>query len=98
MKNLVGNSADGSAYHGYWTQDINSLNDNFGTEEDLLALSAALHERGMYLMVDVVTNHMAWLGTTDSVDYSVLKPFNSVCNLLSQNSRTSLTGPEIILP
>lgn len=34
------------------------LNSNFGTREDLQALSTALHERGMYLMVDVVVNHV----------------------------------------
>lgn len=34
------------------------LNTNYGTAADLLALSNALHDRGMYLMVDVVANHM----------------------------------------
>ncbi|CZT09340.1 hypothetical protein WAI453_003201 [Rhynchosporium graminicola] len=76
VKQLEGNSADGSAYHGYWAQDIYSLNSHFGTEADLLALSDALHKRKMYLMVDVVTNHMAYLGAGNSVDYSILKPFN----------------------
>jgi alpha-amylase len=33
----------------------------------------------MYLMVDVVTNHMGYLGAGNSVDYSVFTPFNSVC-------------------
>jgi alpha-amylase len=46
------------AYHGYWAQDIESLNSNFGDASDLKALSNALHARGMYLMVDVVANHM----------------------------------------
>lgn len=34
------------------------LNSQLGTKDDLLALSDALHERNMYLMVDVVANHM----------------------------------------
>jgi alpha-amylase len=34
------------------------VNTNYGTAEDLLALSVALHDRDMYLMVDVVANHM----------------------------------------
>lgn len=34
------------------------VNTNYGTADDLLALSQALHNRGMYLMVDVVANHM----------------------------------------
>jgi alpha-amylase len=70
VENLVGNSADGEAYHGYWAQDINVVNSNFGSESDLVALSAALHARGMYLM--------GYLGCGTCVDYSVFTPFNSV--------------------
>lgn len=40
------------------------------------ALSSALHARNMYLMVDVVANHYAWAGTSGSVDYPRLIPFN----------------------
>ncbi|KAF4633064.1 hypothetical protein G7Y89_g5062 [Cudoniella acicularis] len=77
VTNLVGDSGDGEAYHGYWAQDIYSINSNFGSSADLIALSAALHARGMYLMVDVVTNHMGYLGCGTCVDYSVFNPFNS---------------------
>jgi alpha-amylase len=78
VENLSGNSADGESYHGYWAQDIYSVNSNFGTAADLKALSDALHAKGMYLMVDVVTNHMGYLGCGTCVDYSVFNPFNSV--------------------
>lgn len=44
---LVGDSSDGDAYHGYWQQNIYELNNNFGTAADLQALSAALHDRDM---------------------------------------------------
>jgi alpha-amylase len=43
----------------YWTKDLTSLNPHFGTPDDLHALSEAAHERGIYLMFDVVVNHMA---------------------------------------
>ena len=43
----------------YWTKDLDNLNPHFGTADDLHALSDALHKRGMYLMFDVVVNHMA---------------------------------------
>ncbi|PKY02692.1 family 13 alpha amylase in complex with acarbose [Aspergillus campestris IBT 28561] len=66
----------GEAYHGYWQQDINSLEEHYGKPEDLTALSDALHERGMYLMVDVVANHMGYKGAGDAVDYSIFTPFN----------------------
>jgi alpha-amylase len=71
-----GFTKDGSAYHGYWAQDIYSINEHFGGSSGLSDLSAALHKRGMvgrselrgiltsqYLMVDIVVNHMAyWCG------------------------------------
>ncbi|KAF7872233.1 hypothetical protein EAF04_003158 [Stromatinia cepivora] len=77
VENIVGNTVDGSGYHGYWAQNIYKVNPNFGTPADLKALSAALHARGMYLMVDVVTNHMGYLGCGSCVDYSIYTPFNS---------------------
>ncbi|KAK2769012.1 putative alpha-amylase [Colletotrichum kahawae] len=78
VKNIDGKSADGSeSYHGYWTKDIWNVNPSFGTPKDLRALSDAVHARGMYLMADVVTNHMAWIGKMNSVDYSTFSPFNN---------------------
>jgi alpha-amylase len=74
---MSGNSNDGTSYHGYWGQDIWNVNPSFGTESDLIELSAALHARGMYLMVDVVTNHLAYNGCGNCVDYSKFNPFNS---------------------
>ena len=43
-------------------------NDHFGSGDDLKALSSALHARGMYLMVDIVVNHVA---ATSSGDFKV---------------------------
>lgn len=37
----------GDAYHGYWQQNLYEVNSEFGTAEDLKALSAALHARDM---------------------------------------------------
>ncbi|KAI0721448.1 glycoside hydrolase superfamily [Fomitopsis betulina] len=75
VKNLEGSTGDGYSYHGYWAVDQNSVNEHFGTADDLNALSSALHARGMYLMVDVVVNHMA--ANTLPPDYSTFTPFNS---------------------
>ncbi|EFQ26432.1 alpha amylase [Colletotrichum graminicola] len=77
VKNIEGQSADGDSYHGYWAQDIWSLNHHFGTAEDLIALADAVHARGMYLMADVVTNHMAWHGPRNAVDFSIFRPFSN---------------------
>ncbi|KAJ6089276.1 hypothetical protein N7467_004492 [Penicillium canescens] len=74
---LPQDTGDGEAYHGYWQQNIYEIDSNLGTAADLLALSKALHARGMYLMVDVVANHMGYAGSGNSVDYSVFNPFSS---------------------
>ncbi|ORY57547.1 glycoside hydrolase family 13 protein [Pseudomassariella vexata] len=77
VKNIEGDTGYGYAYHGYWAQDIWSLNSNFGTEQDLVDLSSALHKRGMYLMLDIVTNHLGYNGCSTCVDYSIFNPFSS---------------------
>jgi len=46
-RQVQGSTPDGSAYHGYWQQDLYELNSNFGTADDLKSLSSALHARGM---------------------------------------------------
>ncbi|KAK4673514.1 hypothetical protein QC763_112690 [Podospora pseudopauciseta] len=95
VKQIDGNSRDGSSYHGYWAKDIWALNPAFGNEDDLKALSAALHARGMYLMVDIVTNHMAHMGCANCVDYGALSPFSSSSYYhppcwINYNSQTSV--------
>lgn len=75
VKNIE-NTAYGDAIHGYWAQDLYSLNEHFGTPDDLKDLSAELHARGMYLMVDVVVNHFG--APRDPPDYSIYPaPFNN---------------------
>lgn len=91
-KNVEGNTAEGEAFHGYveemyfpywahcshryWTQDPTSLNSHFGSDDDLKALSDALHKRGMYLMLDVVINHLASASDPPSFT-SYPSPFNA---------------------
>ncbi|KAF9467000.1 glycoside hydrolase family 13 protein [Collybia nuda] len=84
VENLEGETAYGEAYHGYWTKNINKINTNFGTEDDLNELSAALHTRGMFLMVDVVVNHLVTVpdnssknGQDPTFDYSEITPFST---------------------
>jgi maltooligosyltrehalose synthase len=45
--------------HGYDCCDPTRVNPELGSEEELAALSAALRERGMGILLDVVPNHMA---------------------------------------
>lgn len=48
-------------YHGYWTDarvpDDGALEPRLGTPDDLHALIAAMHARGMRLILDMVVNH-----------------------------------------
>nr|QBS32936.1 alpha-amylase [Monascus ruber] len=82
-KNLEQNTIYGEAYHGYWPQDLYTLNAHFGTPDDLKNLVSELHKRDMYLMVDVVSNEMAYdignntMSNSTHIDYSVFNPFNS---------------------
>ncbi|KAJ6072642.1 hypothetical protein N7467_010727 [Penicillium canescens] len=86
----------GEAYHGYWQQDIYGLNSHYGTADDLKDLASALHKRGMYLMVDVVANHMGYDGSGDSVNYAVFDPFNekkyfhSYCEVNDYSNQTNV--------
>ncbi|KZF25551.1 glycoside hydrolase family 13 protein [Xylona heveae TC161] len=47
-----------AGYHGYWTQDLNSINSNFGSQADLEDLVQNAHNRGMFVMIDTVVNDM----------------------------------------
>ena len=47
----------GDPYHGYCVTDISKLDDRFGTADDLKALSKALHDRKLLLVVEIVLNH-----------------------------------------
>jgi cyclomaltodextrinase / maltogenic alpha-amylase / neopullulanase len=44
----------------YSVQDYHSVNPEFGTFEDFIALVDSVHRAGMYVMMDWVANHTAW--------------------------------------
>jgi alpha-amylase len=82
-------TADLASYHGYWQNNLYELNANFGNVTDLQLLSKALHDRDMYLMVDIVVNDMAWVGNFSTVDYGQLVPFNNASNYHTYCSTTA---------
>ena len=49
---------DYGGYHGYWATDFKAIDAHFGTLDDYRRLSHGLHERDMYLVHDVVVNHV----------------------------------------
>jgi glycosidase len=46
------------SYHGYGATDLYSVDEHYGSLEDLRSLAAALHRRGMKLVLDTVPNHV----------------------------------------
>ncbi|KAF8532746.1 glycoside hydrolase superfamily [Gautieria morchelliformis] len=94
VHNIENETAYGQAYHGYWSQDITTLNAHYGDETSLNALSKALHDRGMYLLLDVVINHMA--ASALPTPFSAYTPFNQpaefhpFCFITDYNNQTDV--------
>jgi (1->4)-alpha-D-glucan 1-alpha-D-glucosylmutase len=59
--------------HGYDIVDHNSFNPEIGTAEDFDRFVAALHERGMGLILDIVPNHMGVMGSDNAWWLDVLE-------------------------
>ena len=55
----VVDNTDGG-YHGYWAQNLFAINSHFGTASDLNTLVEECHKRDMWVMLDVVGNHMGY--------------------------------------
>ena len=53
---IVKNTEKG--YHGYWASNFDEVNEHFGTEADLKSLIAAAKKRDIFIMQDVVFNHI----------------------------------------
>jgi glycosidase len=51
--------ANYGGYHGYWADDFSKVDPHFGTLADYRTLADGLHARGMYLVQDIVVNHVA---------------------------------------
>ena len=67
LENIAG------SYHGYHITNFNKLNPYFGTEEDLIDLISACHEKDIWVMTDVIINNVGPVG----MDYRRINPFNS---------------------
>ena len=52
-----------NGYHGYWATNWEEINHYFGTADDLKNLVDACHEKDIWVMVDVVANHVGPVGT-----------------------------------
>jgi len=75
-------------YHGYWAFDLNSTNPMFGTQQDLIDLVGAAHDLGIWVMVDIVANHMGPVGDLNAYPQFSGNDIHSKCdiNFNDQNS------------
>lgn len=46
-----------TGYHGYWASHFMEIDPHYGTLQELKNLSDAIHQKGMYLIQDIVVNH-----------------------------------------
>jgi len=88
--------------HGYDIIDHNRLNPEIGTEADLAALTSALRERGMGLILDVVPNHMcvtsgnAWWA--DVLEHGPSSPFAGYFDIAWYDSPRIPMHGRLLLP
>jgi glycosidase len=73
-------------YHGYWARHLKRVDEHLGTLDTYKALSAALHARGMYLIQDVVPNHMG--------NYFQYSAYDPLCTPVDATA-ACVTGPAI---
>src|SRR5688572_21147996 len=87
--------------HGYDIVNHNELNPELGTPQDFDALVAALHARGMGLVLDIVPNHMGvggkdngwWL---DTLEWGEQSPYARYFDIDFKTSRRGLRGKVMI--
>jgi (1->4)-alpha-D-glucan 1-alpha-D-glucosylmutase len=87
--------------HGYDIVDHNRLNSEIGTPDEFHALVAALHQRGMGLILDIVSNHMgigadnAWW--FDTLEWGETSPYAQYFDINWDAARADLKG-RVLLP
>ncbi|MDP8223818.1 MAG: alpha-amylase family glycosyl hydrolase [Candidatus Lernaella stagnicola] len=59
--NNVEQDAGVAGYHGYWTQSFIDVNPHFGDLAKLREMVDACHDRGIKVILDIVTNHIGQL-------------------------------------
>lgn len=57
------------AFHGYYTLDWSSMDQNMGTVEDLRTFVNACHSKGIRVIMDIVMNHVGYNNTQDMVTF-----------------------------
>ncbi len=76
-------------YHGYSPYNFFDVESNFGTMEDMRAVVAAAHAKGIYIILDFVINHTAPVWQYDAAN-PYEPPFS--CRVFDEDSRIPVKG------
>src|SRR5688500_17872986 len=76
-------------YHGYWARHQKKVDEHLGTHETYRALAKALHDRGMYLIQDIVPNHMG-----NFFQYSSFNPADPAAGFVKNTGAVPTSKPE----
>lgn len=68
---------DLETYHGYGIQNFLDIDPRFGTRQDLRDLVDAAHDRGMYVLLDIIYNHTGnnWFYRDENGNPVTTKPY-----------------------
>ncbi|XP_076435565.1 uncharacterized protein LOC143275379 [Babylonia areolata] len=82
-------------YHGYWAKNIYSVNPEFGTKQELLDLVKTCHDRDIWVMMDVVANHMGYpvgdaYNFTDFVPFNQTWHYHTLCEISDFSNQTQV--------
>jgi glycosidase len=69
--------ADSETYHGYAIQNFLDVDPRFGTRQDLRDLVDAAHDKGLYVLLDIIYNHSGnnWFYTDSSGQFHETMPY-----------------------
>jgi glycosidase len=91
--------ADLETYHGYGIQHFLDVDPRFGTRQDLRDLVDAAHDRGLYVILDVIYNHSGnnWFYDADGRPVSTL-PYRErpPYPIHGWRSATGESGPHVV--
>ncbi|KAI5777182.1 glycoside hydrolase superfamily [Geopyxis carbonaria] len=77
-------------YHGYWAKNLYNVNSNHGTAAELKSLISAAHDKGMYIMVDVVANHMGRGDITTFNPFNAASYYHDTCTISDYDNQTNV--------
>ena len=77
------------SFHGYHNIDIYSINEHFGTSDDLKNLIKACHDKDIWVILDAVPNHMAGDVPIESfIPFNKTEYFHDDCGSIDDSEKT----------